>query len=518
MKPPYEVFPYKKENIIKQLNKDKVTEAKLEYLKSKTHIRYFDKYLTALKAVTVVCEYNYIDRDYIEDYAAYYVRTFHEYKRKCCRLHFFSNKFTKDKFARLLKGEDVKGFDTQDLQEHYLGFIVIKPLPQTVFGKTCLKTYSEDDKRQYPIIRTYKANLFGIDLRVKSIAYQEQDKIVAACASSAIWSAFQGTGLLFQHSIPSPVEITKAATKNFPHANRHFPNEGLTAEQMAQAIRNVQLEPYLVDCKTENYDNLTSTIYAYLKGKIPMIFGFHIFHPDEKDVLQNIGQHAVTVTGMSLQGDKKKFHNDDFYLKSSRINKIYVHDDQVGNFAKMELDGTTVLFKDKDKQAITLTSSFRGTEKAKAIPKVIVVPLYHKIRIPFNSILKIVLKLDELIKAVGKAIKAPTDWEWDIFLVEVSDFKRDIRESHLEKQKKYEILTQELPRYMWRAICCINNERKYELLFDATDIEQGKLILRVIDYDKDFSMPFVMFAITTPPENIANIKVREIVEEIRKKL
>ncbi len=513
----YEVFRYSKEAVILQIKK-RVTETKLEYLKGKNHVKYFDKYLSKLEVTTVVCEASYIDKDYIEDYSAYYVRAFHDYKRQCCRLHFFSNSFTEEKFTNFLKGEKIRGLSEKDFTKGYLGFIVVKPLPQTVFGRTCLKTYHEDDTRQYPIIRKYKVNLFGIDLQVDTIAYQEQDKTVAACASSAIWSAFQGTGLLFHHSIPSPVEITKAATKNFPHANRHFPNEGLTAEQMAQAIRNVQLEPYLVNCKTENYDNLTSTIYAYLKGKIPMIFGFYVLHPNEEDeaIMDMLGQHAATVTGMSLDGIKKKFQSDNFYLRSSRMTKIYVHDDQVGNFAKMELNGDRVTM--NKISCATLTSSFKGTEKAKAIAKIIVVPLYHKIRIPFNSILKTILKLDEMIKDVCNKIKAPADFEWDIFLSEVSDFKRDIRSSSLNGDVKQEILTKDFPKYMWRAICCINDVGKYELIFDATDIEQGKLILTAIDYNKDYSMPFVVFAMSAVPEKIVNLKVREIVEEIRRTL
>ena len=33
---------------------------------------------------------------------------------------------------------------TETLQKNYLGFIVVKPLPSTVVGRTCLKTYDDD--------------------------------------------------------------------------------------------------------------------------------------------------------------------------------------------------------------------------------------------------------------------------------------------------------------------------------------------------------------------------------------
>src|SRR5262249_17736969 len=98
------------------------------------------------------------------------------------------------------------------------------PLPRTIVGRTCLKTYPHDSRRDFPITRDYEANLFGMPLRVESLAFQEQDSVAAACATSALWSAFHGTGKQFQHPIPSPVEISKAATAHLPLDTRTFPN------------------------------------------------------------------------------------------------------------------------------------------------------------------------------------------------------------------------------------------------------------------------------------------------------
>ncbi len=76
----------------------------------------------------------------------------------------------------------------KELKESYLGFSVIKPLPVTFLGKTCLKAYSNDSndgsERHY-IHRQYIANLLGIQFSVDSVAYQEQDKVVSACATTS---------------------------------------------------------------------------------------------------------------------------------------------------------------------------------------------------------------------------------------------------------------------------------------------------------------------------------------------
>ncbi|MDR0674130.1 MAG: hypothetical protein LBF93_10880 [Zoogloeaceae bacterium] len=95
---------------------------------------------------------------------------------------------------------------------------------------------------------------------------------MAACATSALWSCFQGTGMLFQHKIPPPVEITKWAGDHLPEnllaaSSRTFPNSGLTATQMAHAVRCVGLEPLVIGANSRYAVN--SVMYAYLRGKVP---------------------------------------------------------------------------------------------------------------------------------------------------------------------------------------------------------------------------------------------------------
>ncbi|MCU0288478.1 MAG: hypothetical protein MUF15_19045 [Acidobacteria bacterium] len=233
---------------------------------------YFNEYLKSndIEAKTIVVENGYIDRDFLEDFSAYYVRCFTDYKRKCTRLHFFNNKFFQDEFDFFL--EKYEPSFANDLYKGYLGFIVLKPLPQTIIGRTCLKTYKyttlSGDKRVFPIIRENKVNLCGITLSVKSLAFQEQDSVVSACATSALWSAFQVTAKLFQHKVLSPVEITKSAAEHFALEERPFPNKGLTIMQMVHAVRKLDMEPLRVDVKNDEYI-LKSSIYAYLTYDIP---------------------------------------------------------------------------------------------------------------------------------------------------------------------------------------------------------------------------------------------------------
>jgi hypothetical protein len=258
MPPPVNVVRYTSD-AFKRILVEK-TRSTSHILDTRSHCAYLEEYFQQVGAATIVVENSYIDRDFLEDYAAYYVRCFSEYQHKCTRLHFFSMEFDESYFSDFLSG-NVDETRLIDLRNSYIGFMVIKPLPETIFGRTCLKTYGPDGgRRWFPIVRPYRANLFGIELDVLSLAFQEQDSVVAACATSALWSMFHGTGITFQHAIPTPVEITKVSTASEAPISRVFPNEGLTASQMAHAIRSVGLEPYYVGACDE-YE-LKGTVYA----------------------------------------------------------------------------------------------------------------------------------------------------------------------------------------------------------------------------------------------------------------
>lgn len=455
-------------------------------VEAKLHAIYFETYLKEIQAHTIIVEYSYIDRDYLDDYASYYVKCFHDYNRKCTRIHFFDNVFTEDDFSGALSGNKREFVD--QLRDSYLGFIVVKPLPKTILGRTCLKTYPTDGKRDFPVTRKYDVNLYGIKLSVKSLAFQEQDQVVAACATSALWSAFHGTGVLFHHTIPTPIEITKAATNNFLAEKRNLPNKGLTIEQMAQAIRAVGLEPFSINIESQYF--LKSTIYSYLRGKVPVILVVELAELSEGQY-EFLGWHGVTVTGYCVEEIMPSpFLETNFLLRASTINKIYAHDDQVGPFARMEFDAVPInyIVGGETKTEPSISTSWLDKKNTignvRAVPRAVIVPLYNKIRIPFELIHDVIVDFNSLIGPItlhflGKEIL------WDIFLSDVNSFKCSMHENvNIEPSHRMEIVTENLPRFVWRSQCILDNEPVFELIFDATDIEQGNIFIRAIKYNE----------------------------------
>lgn len=470
----YRIISYSIDKLVELLAENSTTD----FVRSKTHSAYFEGYFGELKAQTIIVENEYVDHDYLDDFTAYYVRCFRLYHRTTRRLHFFSIAFGEERFANLINGTDQEFLSL--LRENYLGFIVVKPLPQTLIGRSCLRTYPDDGgRRNFPILRRYEANLFGIKLEVETLAFQEQDSVVAACATSALWSAFQATGYLFHHRIPSPAEITKAASDHIPEEfpqflpeTRGMPNHGLTATQMAHAIREVGLESYLVGANDTQI--LKSTLYAYLRAKIPVILVFGLAEISIGDTqLNHIGRHGVAVTGFSLGAQcPMAIQPTNVFLKAMRMDKIYVHDDQVGPFARMDFRTDGLLD----------TSWFvKQNRHIVACPQLLLVPLYHKIRIPYGYILEVALEIGGLLDAALKSIDLNNVIEWDIYLTTVNQVKSEVFQSSVATSQE-PFLTQHLPKYLWRASAYLDGNLNLDLIFDATDLEQSDTFITSLAY------------------------------------
>lgn len=491
----FEILPYSIENFIELLEKS--SHASKYKISTKHHLAYFENYFSRITPKTIFKENAYVDRDFLEDFAGYYLKCFQSYNRFCTRLHFFENTFEEEDFVKVLIG-DSESLDRKTLNDNYLGFIVVKPLPQTIIGRTCLKTYPQEDGRCFPITQNISANLFGVSLSIEGLPFQEQDTVVAACATSALWSVFQYTGKKYFHPIPSPVEITKLATSHVALENRTIPNtKGLIVQQMADAIRGVSLEPLMVNVADEYA--LQGALYAYLRGGIPVILILNLY--DLSQPGSGPGGHAVLVNGFCSGRDHTiPAGPDNFSLKATLIDKIYVHDDQIGPYARMGLSGERVQIGNADFPA--LSSSWKGVadgreESMKVVPKALLIPLYNKIRIPFEAIHNAVYYFDKFFETLKVKIaqEFPDETKnsifkdrlvWDIYVTSLNEFKSELFSSEQFRENEYrkQILLENLPRFIWCAQATCDGDQILGLLFDATDIEQGSFFIRAIEYNE----------------------------------
>jgi hypothetical protein len=489
---PVQCFPYSFDLLCALLSEAGKTP--VESTRAKLHLTYLEEYLGHFQdggRLTIVVEWRYTDRDYLEDYASYYVRCFGgKYLSTCVRLHFFlgelDEKILHDQLSRPRVELEA------ELNRRYLGFLVVKPIPHTFVGRTCLRTYDDVGRRFFPVTRKCDAHVLGLDLQVESLAYKEQDTVAAACATSALWSVLHATALLFQHRVYTPVEITRIATEKFPTLGRNFPNAGLTPAQIAAAVRGVGLEPEVLAVR--NKAQLQSTAYAYLRAGIPCLLIARLFDvsdPGNPMPYDNDWEstHAVAVTGYSMgKAESEPYPDTDALLRSSRLDKLYAHDDQVGPFSRLEFDGPCLKVDLGGGHLLEVDFTMRSSWRVKKgkigsvafAPGALIVPVYHKIRVEFDLILHRVLRADEdedfrkMIADGASPSVGSKDLEWDVFLTSASQFKKELRDCiDLPHDEKWAHLERPLPRFLWRATCYLHGARGVDILYDATDIAQS---------------------------------------------
>lgn len=482
----FTVEEYTKDKLKKVFEETSTISLNVDY---KSHFEYLYGYIDNFKCKTMVIEEEYIDRDYLEDFAMYYVRCFNNYERKCRRVHFFACEFDPESFQDILRG--VNPTLSEKLVKEYVGFIVLKRLPQTIIGRTCLKHYTEELGRCFRIVDNYTANLFGLELTVKSLPFQEQDSVVSACATSSLWTAFHMTGRIFQHSIPSPSTITKHASEFISYGiddKREFPNHGLSIEQMAYAVKKNSLEPLIFSFESSFV--LKSCIYGYLSSSIPIILLFKLYDNTEKI---SLGLHAVTITGYSM-GEITNYDTTqkETVLQSSHIDKIYVHDDQIGPFARMEFSEQVILDEyGREYSGPVLTTSCKDFEGKRGnifcLPSAVLIPIYHKIRIPFQFIYENKVKsFIAFVCLIAEFLSSEQKLLWHIKLETINNFKsRIFKSENLEEEKRIDALTKPLPHYLWVVSCFLGDETLMEIVFDATDIEQANSLILVVEYQKE---------------------------------
>src|SRR5690348_4372841 len=94
----------------------------LDRIRGKLQVDFLKGYLTEIGAKTIIVELDYVDRDYLEDFAAYYVLCFVQYERRCKRLHFFSETFSHADLTEFLRTRN-GSVNADNLSAAYLGFM-----------------------------------------------------------------------------------------------------------------------------------------------------------------------------------------------------------------------------------------------------------------------------------------------------------------------------------------------------------------------------------------------------------
>ena len=502
----------------------------------KDQVTYLFNYLQERDCVSMLLEPEYIDREFLEDYSRYYVKRFGNDSYECGRIHFFSHGIDHEHLDLLLQGEPKDGLTPEKLQQHYLGFMVVKPLSRTFVGKTCLQLTGDKgvgDGTKKKIAKRYDVNLFGIKLHVDSIDFQEQDKVVAACATTAIWTALHALPWRDVKHVPSCSEITINALNFVDGSNNGFPNKELTNKQIQRSLDVEGLRYHSTLLLEQTLEWFRACVTSYIDSDLPLVLVGEVYsvvppaqteaqteeQTDEAVLtLKRVGGHAVTVLGY------------DFRVGS---NLLYIHDDRLGPYARVDLIelNTYETLGELPKRRTGWALAFRRTpDLGKTwldaheilIPDACIVPAEKKARLPFQyahgtaeAIAEQIGLWTEPLLASTESRLEPGPLRFNIKLSSIAEVREHVRNHTLEysggetlqvevdevvsftatelerwKEDRIRILTSPMARLQWEIDFFWGNKEIFKVLLDATDIPLGNAVSGVYASDPLYSELF----------------------------
>ncbi len=420
-----------------------------------------------IKTNTAIIEKEYIDKDYLLDYAGFYSRSFEKIDKFTERIHFFSGKFDQDVFEDVLENYNKENKNIIENLGEYNGFVVLKPLsinlnkkPSKMIGRSLLrplpeKVINSTDLRKF-IFSEYKLSLYGLDLCIKSLPFQVQDRAVSACATVSLWIANSQLANLFQTPRLSPLEVTKRATRLIGEA-RSLPNAGLTPQQMFAFLESIALDfevvsPYELRSEYPEINTVVpDTVKIFIDENFPIIATLLLIKYKNKKYLKKnykindddiaiLDYHAAVISGYREDNE----HN---------LNMLYVHDDEIGPYIEVESSTGEDFFKWENEWI----NDRRYGPYDEVILESLILPLYPKIRMGYKDI---------YIYLEGMRKKRP-NCDIQLRLTNNHELKNKIINSSIKN--KLDVLKRPMPRFMW-AINVSDKAKNYnkDHIIDAT--------------------------------------------------
>ena len=360
-------------------------------------VEYLEVYLKKIGCQTVIMESHYIDHAFMHDDAVYYVRSLRSYPNFTKRLHFFKKTFDDTYWHEMIEraGHGEQSRIQNELQKCYLGFSVIRPLPDSPIGRTVLPAPIETDFSSFATTRRHDVHLAGFSLYVDGVPFQSQDQGVSACATTALWSALDCVAAKEAITVSSPASITESATRYLLQEGRPFPNEGLTVGQICEATRAAGFSPIVI--RSKSFADDTLQIFSYARSGFAPVLA----------LLAIDGQaagHAVCCVGLDAWPTTPQTDPDyKFREASSGLKGLYIHDDRLGPYAFAKLSQLT----DRETEKIHTCVSIEWPD-AKPLDSwylnAIVVPVPQKLRLTLSRLRRLGLNVAE---AIGVAFKEP---------------------------------------------------------------------------------------------------------------
>lgn len=366
----------------------------------------------------------------------------------------------------------------EELRSAYLGFISVRPLPSVPIGRTILSPPPGPVDRSSFITVLYTVHVLGFEIPLRGLAFQQQDRAVGACATTAIWTALQRSCKHEGGRPPTPSAISEAASRYSLPLGRPLPSPGLTVEQICEALRHFEFPPEVLDPR-ENFSFFKLRLQIYLRSGIPVILA----------VMTENGGHAVTLVGYKSEVPRKLYlrskredsllgaqanpseedpleEADRLLLLNLDFDHVYLHDDRLGPYAVARLAEETAVDPDGPRLMLKLELPDGSCEDLEV--SLAIVPLYPKLRSAAGELFETAFDLLPLIR---EYFAEPADeLAVDIFFERSGRYLSDLYRLSASPDRLPGFLRKiALSRYVGVIRWYLNGEPILDTVWDTTD-------------------------------------------------
>lgn len=216
------------------------------------------EHVAQLGATSAMLEHEYLDRDYRDEYANFYVKTYRWVPDRCERLHFWS-------------------------ERRYLGYCSIRPIKGRPLGRTMLDPGPEFEHDVSCVIDA-RANPYGRRLVTPAFPFISQDRQYGRCAHAVIWMICHYHARRNDTTERFMSDIVEAAAET--ETERVVPSRGLTDPQIGATFRRLGLGAVVYPIRDRSddadgapndsatildQDQLERVVTRYLNSRIPLV-------------------------------------------------------------------------------------------------------------------------------------------------------------------------------------------------------------------------------------------------------
>ncbi|SFO73230.1 hypothetical protein SAMN05428949_6375 [Chitinophaga sp. YR627] len=222
-------------------------------------VDYFDKFLPAIRFVV---EFPYVDRVYRDSYYSYYSTKLGDYNKNCIKVSIFEN--------AIQEGDFRENDKIEKLQQHYRGFMVLRPTIPYVIGRSVIDPNALKGEKFLHVTSSYPATVNGVRLTAHGFPHSSQDTETISCAETSVWAImeyFSSRYPEYKPALPSMIIQTLKARSNV----RQIPSEGLQTEQIGFALREFGFATKIYS-RSEFGDIAFKRLFSgYVESGMPMI-------------------------------------------------------------------------------------------------------------------------------------------------------------------------------------------------------------------------------------------------------